>query len=183
MLFVSAPDFVCKSILGSPYASAAPALHILGVVLGVYIAACPFPYLLTSLGEQRFVLLGSCVSTAIRIVLDVILTKFLNFRGPCYAVLFSESLLLCLWVVRLTMLGYRFGVQKIVWRPGLAVLIVGSLLYLTGAQTIEALLPLYVAGILIYLALILKLGAFSVEELALAREGFGFVRGTGTSRR
>jgi hypothetical protein len=53
---------------------------------------------------------------------------------------------------------------------------VSMVLYLVNAHSLKAAVPLYLGAFFIYMALIIKLGAFSVAELALAREGFGFLR-------
>jgi O-antigen/teichoic acid export membrane protein len=174
-LFFSAPETACASVLGSQYASGVGALHLLGIAVGIYVAASPFPYLLTCLGGQKFVLIASCVSTTIRVLLDIVLTPFLGFRGPCCAVLTSECLLLCFWVTGLALRGFHLHFLKILWRPWLAALVLGGVIYLVDAHSLKLVVPLYVVGFGLYMGLILKLGAFSVAELTLAREGFSFV--------
>jgi hypothetical protein len=111
----------------------------------------------------------------VRILLDLVLTRYLGFTGPCYAVIVSESLLLCLWINHLAKLGFKLPLAKILWRPGMAAIIIGFLLYSVNAHSLRTLIPLELAGAALYFGVVVILGEFTEAELELAREGLGFM--------
>jgi hypothetical protein len=52
----------------------------------------------------------------------------------------------------------------------------GSVLYVFQVKSLMLLAPIALASTAVYFAVVLTLGAFSSEELELAKEGLGFVR-------
>jgi O-antigen/teichoic acid export membrane protein len=175
IFFAATPQTLIVGLLGSRYAISADALRLLAIVAGICFVGAPFPYLLTTLSEQRFLLISSVFATGVRILLDLVLTRYLGFTGPCYAVIVSEGLLLCLWINYLTKLGFTLPLAKILWRPGVAAIVIGFLLNSVNAHSLRTLIPLELAGAALYFGVVVILGEFTEKELELAREGLGFV--------
>jgi O-antigen/teichoic acid export membrane protein len=176
VFFAAAPQTLITGLLGERYAPAAEALRLLAFVAGVSFVASPFPFLLMSLNEQRFLLVSSVAATGLRIILELVLTPLLGLTGPCYALIISESVLLCLWIARLAALGFGLALPKMLWKPCLGALAMLLILYCADARSLRTLIPLELAATIFYLVFVVKLKAFSRAELQLAKEGLGFMR-------
>ncbi len=176
LLFLVEPGLLTRGLLGIRYAAAAPAMRLLGIGVWLFFVASPFPFLLTALNEQRFLFVSSAVATALRVLLDLSLTPFFGFLGPCLALIACETLLVAMWVGRLWSLGFALPLVGILWRPCLASLVMAAMLYFSHAQSLLMLIPVALISAAAYLALVIKLGAVSGAELEMAREGMDFVR-------
>jgi O-antigen/teichoic acid export membrane protein len=171
----AAPAMLASGLLGPRYAPSAAALRPLAFVAGIFFMASPFPYLLTALSEQSFLLFSSAIATAVRIVLDVMFTKWLGFTGPCYALMISESLLLFMWIRRLEKAGFSLPIVRLCWRSTLVCLTTLLVLFPIHTHSLRSLIPLELAAAALYLGGTLKLGVFSEADLRCAREGVRFI--------
>jgi O-antigen/teichoic acid export membrane protein len=175
-LFFAVPHVLAVGFLGPHYGESAPAIRLLGIAAMLFIVGTPFPALFTALGQQRFLLVSSTCAIALRVVFNVSLIPFLSMTGACCAVALSEGILLGLWISRLSGLGFQLNIGQLLWRPLVASLLIGVILHYSAIQSLRA---LAVGGTLcgiLYVALVVSLGAFSAAELAIAREGLGFVQ-------
>lgn len=174
VLFASEP--LISFLLGPAYLDAASAFRILAIAAGIAFAGSPFPYLLTALNEQRFLLVSSIASSVFRMALVLGLTWRLGILGTSWAVLISEGALLCLWIAYLASKHFNLEIRAMVLKATVAAAGMAALLH---CRSSGALLPVMIsigiAGAL-YSLLIYKLEVFSADELQLAAEGMSFVK-------
>jgi O-antigen/teichoic acid export membrane protein len=175
-LFLCVPHVLVVGLLGRRYAESAPVMQWLGIVAMLFVVGTPFPAMLTALAEQRFLLISAAIAMVLRAIANVILVPLLGLYGPCCAVILSETALLGLWVSRLWALGFPLQVGKLLWLPALGSLIIGVILHYSHVQTLGWLALVGALCAILYLVLILSLGAFSEAELQTAREGMGFLQ-------
>lgn len=162
-------------LLGDKYQVALPAMQLLGVAFLPFFVSSPFPFLLTALDRQRYLLVTSLFSLGLRIGLNFLLIPFTGYMGPCIAFLSSETLMLIIWSGKLNRLGFPLSLVGVVWRPLAASLCIGVGLYFVKGLSILWLVPVSLAAFLIYLLILLLLGTFSKSDLKLAKEGLGFL--------
>ncbi|MGH7000975.1 MAG: flippase, partial [Stellaceae bacterium] len=130
ILFALFPDVLTVGLLGGGYHAAAPAMRLLSVGIWLVFLSTPFPFLLTALNRQRFLFISSSAALVVRVVLDLILVRYFNFLGPCIALMVSESLVLAAWIGGVWEAGFPLNSFRLFWRPGVASLVMGALLYL-----------------------------------------------------
>jgi len=162
-------------LLGDKYQVALPAMQVLGVAFLPFFVSSPFPFLLTALDQQRYLLVTSLFSLGLRIGLNFLLIPFTGYLGPCIAFLASETLMLVVWSGKLNRLGFALSLVGVVWRPLAASLSIGVGLYFLRGLSILWLMPVSLGAFLIYLLMLLLLGTFSKTDLKLAKEGLGFL--------
>lgn len=175
-LYVLAPRCLTIGLLGNRYMASVPAMRLLGIGTLLLFAASPYPYLLTALDHQRTVFMTSAFALVVRVTLDFALTPWFGFLGPCFSMLVSETALVGLWIAKLSRSGYRIDLFELLWRPAVGSVAMGGILYVFQAKSLMALAPLALASAMVYFAVVLILGAFTSEELDLAKDGVGFVR-------
>lgn len=163
-------------LLGEKYQVALPAMQLLGVAFLPFFVSSPFPFLLTALDRQRFLMVSSVFSLALRIVLNLLLIPFYGYMGPCIAFFASETLMLIIWAAKLERLGFPLGLIGVVWRPLLASCGLGGALYFCKGASLLLLVPATAFALLVYLLLLFILGTFSRDDLKVAKEGLGFLR-------
>jgi len=172
--------FVAKSViailLGPRYLGAAPALQILAIAAGVTFAASPFPYLLTALNEQRFLLISSIGATILRIASAVALSWMFGIVGTSWAVLISEGTLLCIWVFYLASKQFTLDSRTMISKAALAGLAMTPLICLNRGNAVAPLLAVVVLSTGLYILMVFKLKMFSAEELQLASGGLKFMK-------
>jgi len=175
-IYVFSPECLSNGLLGPRYHDAAPALRILGAGILLLFIASPYPYLLTALKLQRIVFTTSLLALVLRVSLDILLISWLGFIGPCVSMLVSESVLIGSWMASLWRAGYSLDLAQLLWRPAVASVGMGVVLSTFPSRTLLTLLPSGMAAVTVYFALLFLFGAFTSEELKLARESFGFAR-------
>ena len=163
-------------LLGEKYQVALPAMQLLGVAFLPFFVSSPFPFLLTALDRQRFLMVSSVFSLALRIVLNLLLIPSYGYMGPCIAFFASETVMLIIWAAKLERLGFPLGLVGVVWRPLLASFGIGGALYFCKGASLLLLVPATAFALLVYLLLLFILGAFSRDDLKVAKEGLGFLR-------
>jgi O-antigen/teichoic acid export membrane protein len=151
-------------------------MQLLGVAFLPFFILNPFPFLLTALHDQRFLLWTTLLSLALRVALNFALIPPLKFIGPSVAFLAGEIALLTVLIVRLAQLGYPLALGALAWRPLLAAGAMGFVLHLSQGHSPWWFFAASSAGCGVYALLLFKLGAFTADELDLAREGLSFMK-------
>jgi O-antigen/teichoic acid export membrane protein len=175
-LFLIFSSKLITILLGDKYLVALPAMQLLGVAFLPFFASSPFPFLFTALDRQRFLLVSSLFSLALRIGLNFLLIPIYGYLGPCFAFFAGETLMLLICAGKLARLGFPLSFINIVWRPLLASGCIGGGLYLLKEAPLLWLAPATAGALLIYLLILFFLGAFSQSDLRLAKEGLGFLK-------
>ena len=176
VLFFAAPRPLTIGFFGKRYIDGAPVMRLMSMAVWLFFVESVFPMLLTSLHEQKFLLSSTSAALALRVVLNVALTWMLGMYGPCWSIALSETALLISWIAKLWRLGYKLPVVNLLWRPCVASLLMGAILYYANAHSLPFLaLAAFFSGLL-YLLVTIKLGAVSDDERQMAREGLNFLR-------
>ena len=175
-VFVAGAAHLITLLLGPQFHPAEPAMQLLGIAFIPFFVSSPLPFILTALHEQRFLFRTTLLSLALRVALNLALIPPLGFLGPSLAFCVAEVALLGIVVSRLWKLGFPLAIGGLLWRPLVASAALAAILQLSHGHAPAWFIAAAAAGSLVYLALILKLGTFSPEELALAREGLGFLK-------
>jgi O-antigen/teichoic acid export membrane protein len=175
-LFLIFSSKMITLLLGDKYQVALPAMQLLGVAFLPFFVSSPFPFLLTALDKQRFLMVSSLFSLALRIGLNFLLIPFYGYMGPCIAFFASETVMLIVWSDKLHRLGFPLGLVKVVWKPLVASGCIGVALYFVKGLSLLWLVPVTLLALLVYVGILLLLRAFSESDLKLAREGLGFLR-------
>jgi O-antigen/teichoic acid export membrane protein len=174
-IFVIFSGRMISLLLGDKYQGALVAMQLLGVAFLPFFVSSPFPFLLTALDKQRYLMVTSLAGLVLRIAMNFALIPFCGYLGPCIAFFASEALLLVVRTDWLTRLGFPLHLGKAVWRPTVASCCMGVALYFLKSVPLIWLAPLVIAGLLAYLLVLLVLGTFTAADLRLAKEGLGFV--------
>lgn len=164
-------------LLGQAFAPAASALKIIAPAAGLLFLASPVPYLLTALEQQKALLATSIIATAIRIFLLCIFVPYLGFKGACYALLISQIALVIMWERAFRTLGFALPPVGAVLKFLLACVPLGVVIILANPHQLETLAPVLLSGIALYCLAVWRLRVFTTDELNLARESLGFIRG------
>ena len=175
-VFLVTSSKLITSVLGARYQAAAPAMQLLGLAFLPFFVSSPLIFVLTAANQSRFLFISSTLSLALRVVLDFSLIPSCGFFGPCIAFLVSEAITVAIWIYGLWCRGLGVNIAKILWRPLLASLCMGAVLFLFRNRSWLFLAPGILASTFIYGAALFELGAFSDADLRLIREGLGFVR-------
>jgi O-antigen/teichoic acid export membrane protein len=163
-------------LLGEKYQVALPAMQLLGVAFLPFFVSSPFPFLLTALDKQRFLMVSSIFSLALRVGLNFALIPFYGYMGPCIAFFASETVMLIIWSEKLSRLGFPIGLLKVTWRPLLASGCIGIALHFIQGVSLLWLIPATLLGLVVYLLILVLLGTFSNSDLKLAKEGLSFLQ-------
>jgi O-antigen/teichoic acid export membrane protein len=163
-------------LLGNKYQEALPAMQLLGVAFLPFFVSSPFPFLLTALDKQRFLMVSSLFSLGLRIGLNFALIPLYGYLGPCIAFFASETVTLIIWANKLSRLGFSLGIVKMVWRPLVASCCIGIALYFIKDAALIWLVPAALLGLVVYLLILLLFGMFTESDLKLAKEGLGFAK-------
>jgi O-antigen/teichoic acid export membrane protein len=174
LLLASRP--LMSILLGPGYQSAVPALRILGIAAGIFFVASPFPYLLTALNAQRFLLVSSSCGTILRIVLVLVLSWRFGIVGTSWAVLISEATILCSWIVYLADMEFTLKVGIMLSTLGIAGIASMPLVYFARGNGSAHLLAGLALSAVLYGIMVFKLRIFSQDELRFAAEGLGFLK-------
>ena len=169
-------DPLIPSLLGSKYQASVPAFQILSVSFIPLFASTLFPFIFTALGYQRIFMWTVGTGLGLRILLNIVLIPRLSFIGSCIAVILSETAVLGIGVYALGKTGTPLPLIHILWRPILAVFVMGTALYFSKDLPIILAIPGVAVSGLLYLIVLLGLKTFSVEEVRLAKEGMGFLK-------
>ena len=173
--FIAWSKPILRLALGARFLPALPAMQLLGLGLVPFFFSTLFQYLFAALDEQRRFLVSTCVSSALRILLLILLIPRFGFAGPSIAFLCAETLIVGIWIFQLTRLGFPANLGRIIWRP----LTAGSAMALVLFTAAEAPLLWQIGAaalsVIVYGVVLFGLKTFSTEEIHHAREGLAFV--------
>src|SRR4029077_5821957 len=134
-------------LLGNKYQEALPAMQLLGVAFLPFFVSSPFPFLLTALDKQRYLMVSSIFSLALRIGLNFLLIPFYGYLGPCIAFFASETVMLILWSDKLHRLGFPLGLVNLLWKPLVASCCIVVALYFVNGLSLLWLVPATLLGL------------------------------------
>jgi O-antigen/teichoic acid export membrane protein len=173
--FIAWSKPILRLALGAKFLPALPAMQLLGLGLVPFFLSTLFQYLFAALDEQRRFLASTCVGSALRILLLIILIPRFGFAGPAIAFVCAETLIVGIWIFQLARLGFPANLGNVIWRPlagGFAMALV-----LFAAAEVPLLWQIGAAAlsIVVYGIVLFALKTFSMEEIHHAREGIAFV--------
>jgi len=173
--FIAWSKPILRLALGAKFLPALPAMQLLGLGLVPFFLSTLFQYLFAALDEQRRFLTSTCVGSALRIFLLIILIPRFGFAGPAIAFVCAETLIVGIWIFQLARLGFPANLGNVMWRPlaggfGMALVLFAAAEVPLFWQIGAAALSIVVYGIVLF-----ALKTFSMEEIHHAREGIAFV--------
>jgi len=173
--FIAWSKPILRLALGAKFLPALPAMQLLGLGLVPFFLSTLFQYLFAALDEQRRFLLSTCVASGLRILLLVLLIPRFGFAGPAMAFVCAETLIVGMWMFQLKRLGFPANLGNVVWRPLAAGGAMTLVLFAAAQAPLLWQIPAAVVSLIVYVAVLLALRTFSVEEVHYAREGIAFV--------
>ena len=173
--FIAWSKPILRLALGAKFLPALPAMQLLGLGLVPFFLSTLFQYLFAALDEQRRFLLSTCVASGLRILLLVLLIPRFGFAGPAMAFVCAETLIVGMWMFQLKRLGFPANLGNVIWRPLAAGLAMTLVLFAAAQAPLLWQIPAAVVSLIVYVAVLLALRTFSVEEVHYAREGIAFV--------
>ncbi|MBA3832248.1 MAG: flippase [Chthoniobacterales bacterium] len=173
--FLSWSKPVLQLALGAKFLPALPAMQLLGLGLVPFFMSTLFQYLFAALDEQKRFLISTCIGSALRILLLVLLIPPFHFVGPAIAFVCAETVIVGIWIYQLTKLGYSANLGTTIWRPIAAGAAMALVLYSVQVSSLPWQLGGAALSLVIYVLALLALRTFSNEEIHQAREGIAFV--------
>lgn len=175
-VFLIVSGKLTTSLLGARYQAAIPAMQLLGVAFLPFFVANPLQFVLTARDDQRFLFNSVALSFALRVALDFCLIPFFGFFAPCVAFLLSEILTVEMSVQRLWRDGFPLNLGSLLWRPAVASVCMGLVLYPFRHAAWSLLAPVTAAAVIVYIVALVSLGSISSTDRQLLLEGTGFIR-------
>jgi len=173
--FVAWSKPILRLALGDKFLPALPAMQLLGLGLVPFFLSTLFQYLFAALDQQRRFLISTCVGSALRILLLIILIPTFGFVGPAIAFVCAETVIVGIWMFQLTRLGFPANLGNVVWRPLAAGLAMVFILWAVQESSLLWQLCVGALSLLLYGVILIALKTFSIEEIRHAREGIAFV--------
>lgn len=173
--FVAWSGPILHLALGNKFTPALPAMRYLGLGLVPFFLSTIFQYLFAALDEQKRFLASAFIGTVLRVGMLIFLIPRLGLVGPAIAFTCAETLIVGMWIVQLTRLGYPAKLGEVFVRPLIAGACMAAVLFAAkDAPIVWQLGAALLAGI-VYIVALLALRTFSAEEVQQAREGLSFV--------
>jgi O-antigen/teichoic acid export membrane protein len=172
--FIAWSKPILRLALGAKFLPALPAMQLLGLGLVPFFLSTLFQYLFAALDEQRRFLMSTCVGSALRILLLIILIPTFGFVGPAIAFVCAETVIVGIWMFQLTRLGFPANLGNVVWRPLAAGLAMAFILLAVQESPLVWQLCVGALSLLLYGVILFALKTFSIEEIRHAREGIAF---------
>jgi O-antigen/teichoic acid export membrane protein len=176
ILFAGFSHVLIAVLLGPKYREASVAMEWMGLAFLPFFVSDPLPFLLTALDEQRFLLWSTITAMSMRAGLNIALIPTLGFVGPCVAFFAGEVLLLGLMVWWLGRKGYALPLWNTGWKPVVAAGLMMLVIWPCRALPVGLACAAGVGALAVYGVALWRLGAFSAEEIELAREGSRFLK-------
>ena len=173
--FVAWSEPILRLALGDKFLPALPAMQLLGLGLVPFFLSTLFQYLFAALDQQRRFLISTCVGSALRILLLIILIPTFGFVGPAIAFVCAETVIVGIWMFQLTRLGFPANLGNVIWRPLAAGLAMAFILLAVQESPLLWQLCVGALSLLLYGVILIALKTFSIEEIRHAREGIAFV--------
>jgi O-antigen/teichoic acid export membrane protein len=165
---------ILRLALGAKFLPALPAMQLLGLGLVPFFLSTLFQYLFAALDEQRRFLMSTCVGSALRILLLIILIPTFGFVGPAIAFVCAETVIVGIWMLQLTRLGFPANLGNVIWRPLAAGLAMTFILLAVQESPVIWQLCVGALSLVLYGVILFALKTFSMEEIRHAREGIAF---------
>jgi O-antigen/teichoic acid export membrane protein len=173
--FVAWSKPILRLALGAKFLPALPAMQLLGLGLVPFFLSTLFQYLFAALDEQGRFLLSTCVSSALRILLLIILIPRFGFVGPSIAFVCAETVIVGIWMLQLKRLGFSANLGNALWRPLVGGFAMALVLFAAVETRLFWQISAAAVSVIVYAAILLVLKTFSMEEMRHAREGIAFV--------
>ena len=159
-------EWIVRLAYGAQFLPAAQGLQLLAPTMLFLFVTSTFPYLFIALGRQGLYTFSTGFCLVVNILLDVILIPSYGFLGACIGTLVAEMSLFAMGTVFLARLGYRLHFVSAIWKPLVSGSILGLILYgVSGASALWIIVG-SASGCLLYVALLVVMKIFSVDEMA-----------------
>ena len=166
---------ILRLALGAKFLPALPAMQLLGLGLVPFFLSTLFQFLFAALDEQRRFLTSTCVGSALRILLLIILIPRFGFVGPSIAFVCAETVIVGIWIFQLTRLGFPANLGQVIWRPLAAGSAMALVLFAAADAPLLWQIGTAALSVIVYGVVLFALKTFSMEEMHHAREGIAFV--------
>jgi O-antigen/teichoic acid export membrane protein len=158
---------IIRILFGPEFAPAAAALQIQSIATLFLFPTSLYVGLFTALGQQRLYMMIASSCLAVNVVFDVLLIPWYSFIGASIGTALAEMTFFGAGLYCLRRLGIRIPLLRILSLDLVAGAVLGVFVYqLRGVGLVGAMVG-GVAGLLLYGALLLLLGAMTTGELAL----------------
>jgi O-antigen/teichoic acid export membrane protein len=182
LLVIGWPIAVGLFVLAHPltrmflYPQSEPALRILSLALAIGFVNNAFIGALSASDRQRSFTWAAGWSLIANVALNLILIPFFGYIGASWATVLTEIVLgVAGWILTARYIG-RVPVLQLTWRPILAGLVMGAVLFpLRDFEGVEIVIPIVVGGA-VYAGAALLLRAITADEIALARRALALAR-------
>lgn len=161
--------------LGNKFTPALPAMRYLGLGLVPFFLSTIFQYLFAALDEQKRFLFSAFIGTVLRVGMLIFLIPRLGLVGPAIAFTCAETLIVGMWIVQLSRLGYPAKLGEVFFRPLIAGACMAAVLFAAKDASLIWQLGGAILAAVVYVVALLALRTFSAEEVQQAREGISFV--------
>src|SRR5438445_875393 len=173
--FIAWSKPILRLALGAKFLPALPAMQLLGLGLVPFFLSTLFQFLFAALDEQRRFLTSTCVGSALRILLLIILIPRFGFVGPSIAFVCAETVIVGIWIFQLTRLGFPANLGQVIWRPLAAGSAMALVLFAAADAPLLWQIGTAALSVIVYGVVLFALKTFSMEEMHHAREGIAFV--------
>jgi O-antigen/teichoic acid export membrane protein len=182
LLVIGWPIAVGLFVLAHPlttmflYPQSEPALRILAVALAIGFVNNAFIGALSASDRQLSFTWAAGWSLVANLALNLILIPFFGYIGASWATVLTEVVLgVAGWILTRRHIG-QVPVLKLTWRPVLAGLVMGAVLFpLRNSDGVQIIIPI-VVGAAVYAGAALLLRAVTSDEIAFARRALALAR-------
>jgi O-antigen/teichoic acid export membrane protein len=182
LLVIGWPIAVGLFVLAHPltkmflYPQSEPALRILSLALAIGFVNNAFIGALSASDRQRSFTWAAGWSLLANVALNLILIPLFGYIGASWATVLTEIVLgVAGWILTARYIG-RVPVLQLTWRPILAGLVMGAVLFpLRDFEDVEIVIPIVVGGA-VYAGAALLLRAITADEIAFARRALALAR-------
>jgi len=158
------------------YPQSEPALQILALALALGFVNNAFIGALSASDRQLSFTWAAGWSLVANVALNLILIPFFGYLGASWATVLTEVVLgVAGWIFTARYIG-RVPVLQLTWRPILAGLVMGAVIYpLRDLDGVQLIIPI-VVGAVVYAGAALLLRAITSDEIAFARRALALAR-------
>jgi O-antigen/teichoic acid export membrane protein len=162
--------------LGSDYANSEPAIRILSLALVLGFVNNAFIGALSASDHQLSFTWAAGWSLVANVGLNLVLIPFFGYIGASWATVATELVLGAAgWILTARHIG-RIPVLQMSWRPFLAGVVMGAVLFpLRNLDGVQVVIPI-VVGAAVYAGAALLLRAVTADEIAFARRALALAR-------
>jgi O-antigen/teichoic acid export membrane protein len=151
------------------YAKSEPALQILALGIVFMFASNAFIAALNAIDRQVMFTWAAAASMVVNVTLNLVLIPFYGYYGASWATVITELVLLTSAYLLVARELYRAPLHRLAWKPLLASLVMGAVLWPLRETTGWLVLPIVLLGGVVYGGAALILRVLDPPELELAR--------------